>query len=163
MLILAEHTGLSASMLSQLENGKLIPSLATLASIAMVCDVGLDYFFAAPRGHKTFAVVRAAERLRFRDHAPRPPTSSSASPGKGPQASLAEFPHRACDQVQDHMQEFLFVLEGEPHAYRDASRSAAHVASPRRAPPRDRGIMEIWCALLRSSFSLRFCYPRNRG
>ena len=39
---LGKHTGLSASMLSQLENGKLIPTLPTLARIAMVFDVGLD-------------------------------------------------------------------------------------------------------------------------
>ncbi len=37
---LGKHTGLSASMLSQLENGKLIPTLPTLARIAMVFDVG---------------------------------------------------------------------------------------------------------------------------
>src|SRR4051812_24752141 len=42
---MGKHTGLSASMLSQLENGKLVPTLATLARIAMVFDVGLDYFF----------------------------------------------------------------------------------------------------------------------
>ena len=33
---LGKHTGLSASMLSQLENGKLIPTLPTLARVAMV-------------------------------------------------------------------------------------------------------------------------------
>src|SRR5829696_5820753 len=37
---LGKHTGLSASMLSQLENGKLIPTLGTLARIAMVFDIG---------------------------------------------------------------------------------------------------------------------------
>src|SRR5207302_691303 len=69
---LGKHTGLSASMLSQLENGKLIPTLATLARIAMVFDVGLDHFFGSRRGRKTFAVVRAAERLRFPERADAP-------------------------------------------------------------------------------------------
>ena len=46
---LGKHTGLSASMLSQLENGKLIPTLPTLARVAMVFDVGLDYFFGTRR------------------------------------------------------------------------------------------------------------------
>src|SRR3954469_2047027 len=69
---LGKHTGLSASMLSQLENGKLIPTLATLARIAMVFDVGLDHFFGTRRGRKTFAVVRAAERLRFPERADAP-------------------------------------------------------------------------------------------
>src|SRR5450755_3854962 len=59
---LGKHTGLSASMLSQLENGKLVPTLSTLARISMVFDVGLEHFFGNRRGQKTFAVVRAAER-----------------------------------------------------------------------------------------------------
>src|SRR3954447_14597833 len=62
---LGKHTGLSASMLSQLENGKLVPTLATLARIAMVFDVGLDYFFGDRRRKRPFLVVRGAERLKF--------------------------------------------------------------------------------------------------
>lgn len=56
---LGKHTGLSASMLSQLENGKLIPTLPTLARIAMVFDVGLDHFFADRKRRSLFSVVRA--------------------------------------------------------------------------------------------------------
>src|SRR5579862_8029966 len=59
---LGKHTGLSASMLSQLETGKMIPTLPTLARISMVFDVGLDYFFDAGKRRKTFTVVRKAER-----------------------------------------------------------------------------------------------------
>src|SRR5689334_14715636 len=59
---LARHTGLSASMLSQLETGKLIPTLPTLARIAMVFDVGLEHFFGAKRGKRRFAIVRNEER-----------------------------------------------------------------------------------------------------
>ena len=62
---LGKHTGLSPSMLSQLENGKMIPTLPTLARIAMVFDVGLDHFFGDKRGRKLFSVVRAQERMRF--------------------------------------------------------------------------------------------------
>ena len=118
---LGKHTGLSASMLSQLENGRLVPTLATLARIAMVFDVGLDHFFGARRGQKTFAVVRAAERLRFPDRADTPNPAyffeclAFAAQGKGLQAYLAEFPHRGPDDVQDHIHEgaeLLFVLEG---------------------------------------------------
>jgi len=118
---LGKHTGLSASMLSQLENGKLVPTLATLARIAMVFDVGLDHFFGARRGQKTFSVVRAAERLRFPDRADAPNPAyffeclAFAAQGKGLQAYLAEFPHRQPDDVQDHIHEgaeLLFVLEG---------------------------------------------------
>src|SRR6476661_6560066 len=65
LIDLGKHTGLSASMLSQLENGKLVPTLPTLARIAMVFDVGLDHFFGQRRGRKTFAVVKRADRIRF--------------------------------------------------------------------------------------------------
>src|SRR5436309_13755200 len=62
---LGKHTGLSASMLSQLENGKLIPTLPTLARIAMVFDVGLDFFFSEKRPKRTFSIIRAEDRIRF--------------------------------------------------------------------------------------------------
>jgi transcriptional regulator with XRE-family HTH domain len=118
---LGKHTGLSASMLSQLENGRLIPTLATLARISMVFDVGLDHFFGNRRGLKTFAVVRAAERLRFPDRADSPTPSyffeclAFAAQDKGLQAYVAEFPARNPGQVQEHFHEgaeLLFVLEG---------------------------------------------------
>ena len=108
-------------MLSQLENGKLVPTLATLARIAMVFDVGLDHFFGARRGQKTFSVVRAAERLRFPDRADTPNPAyffeclAFAAQGKGLQAYLAEFPHHQPSDVHDHAHEgaeFVFVLEG---------------------------------------------------
>lgn len=62
---LAEHTGLSAAMLSRLENGRLVPTLPTLTQIAMVFSVGLDYFFSDPRKRHVVAVVRRDERKVF--------------------------------------------------------------------------------------------------
>src|SRR3954468_21651389 len=62
---MGKHTGLSASMLSQLENGKLVPTLSTLARIAMVFDVGLDFFFGDRRRKRPFIVVQGGERLKF--------------------------------------------------------------------------------------------------
>ena len=118
---LGKHTGLSASMLSQLENGKLLPTLATLARISMVFDVGMDHFFGHRRGQKTFAVVRAAERLRFPDRADSPAPSyffeclAFAAQDKGLQAYVAEFPARQEAQVQEHFHEgaeLIFILEG---------------------------------------------------
>ena len=71
---LGKHTGLSPSMLSQLENGRMIPTLPTLARIAMVFDVGLDHFFGGQRARKLFSVIRSQERMRFpeRPDAPSP-------------------------------------------------------------------------------------------
>src|SRR5512133_1996824 len=118
---LGRHTGLSASMLSQLENGKLVPTLATLARISMVFDVGLEHFFGNRRGQKTFALVRAAERLRFPDRADAPKPSyffeclAYAAQDKGLQAYVAEFPAHEPDQIQEHFHagaELIFVLDG---------------------------------------------------
>jgi len=118
---LGKHTGLSPSMLSQLENGRLTPTLPTLARISMVFDVGLDYFFSAKRGAKLFAVVRAGERMRFPDLPDSPSPAfffeclTFASEGKGMQAYLAEFPHRNPRETREHFHEgseFIHVLEG---------------------------------------------------
>jgi len=118
---LAKHTGLSPSMLSQLENGKMIPTLPTLARIAMVFDVGLDYFFSQKKGKKLFSVVRAGERMRFpeRADAPRPAYSfeclTFAAQGQNFNAYLADFPPAGTGDASGHVHEgteFLFVLQG---------------------------------------------------
>ena len=118
---LGGHTGLSASMLSQLENGRMTPTLPTLARISMVFDVGIDHFF-SDRAKKTrFSVVRAAERMTFpeRPDAPQPAFHfeclAFSSQEKAMQAYLATFEPRALKQVSPHVHdgaEFIHVLEG---------------------------------------------------
>jgi transcriptional regulator with XRE-family HTH domain len=118
---LGKHTGLSASMLSQLENGKLVPTLPTLARIAMVFDVGLEHFFNDRKNKRVFSIVRSTERLRFPDQ------PDSAIPGyffevlsfgatdKSMSAYLAEFPKRDGRPPRHHSHdgaEFLHVLMG---------------------------------------------------
>ena len=118
---LGKHTGLSASMLSQLENGKLIPTLPTLARVAMVFDVGLDYFFGTRRRAGLFEIVRGDERMRF------PNDAEAERPGfffevlafkannKPIEAYLAEFPRREPAEAVSHMHtgaELLHLLEG---------------------------------------------------
>ncbi len=118
---LGKHTGLSASMLSQLENGKLVPTLPTLARIAMVFDVGLDHFFGDRRRTKLFSIVRAQDRMKFPDR----PTSTKpdfwfeslaySAQDKSLQAYLAEFPERNGSEVREHSHEgaeFLHVMGG---------------------------------------------------
>ena len=119
---LGKHTGLSASMLSQLENGKLIPTLPTLARIAMVFDVGLDHFFGDRSKRALFSVIRAGERMQFPDRADSPEPAwffeclAFSSQEKSLQAYLATFEPRESEKVVDHVHEgaeFIFVLEGE--------------------------------------------------
>lgn len=118
---LGKHTGLSASMLSQLENGKLVPTLATLARIAMVFDVGLDYFFAEQKRRRAFAIVRADERMKFPDRAGSQKPDyffeclAYSAQEKSIQAYMAEFPKRSPADVTEHYHEgaeFIHVLEG---------------------------------------------------
>lgn len=118
---LGRHTGLSASMLSQLENGKLVPTLPTLARIAMVFDVGLDHFFAGRGRESRFSVVRAAERMRFPDRAGSPAPAwyfeCLAYPvqDKAMQAYAADFEPRPAGNAEEHRHdgaEFLYVVEG---------------------------------------------------
>lgn len=118
---LGRHTGLSASMLSQLENGKLMPTLATLARIAMVFDVGLEHFFADKKRRRAFLVVTAQERLRFPDRpgSPKPDyffeCLAFSAQEKSLQAYSAEFPKRSAEEVSEHYHEgaeFVHVLEG---------------------------------------------------
>lgn len=68
---LGRHTGLSAALLSKIEGSKIFPPLGTLLRIAMVFDVGLDYFFTDRKVLKTVAIVRKDERIRFPDRAGR--------------------------------------------------------------------------------------------
>jgi len=119
---LGKHTGLSASMISQLENGKLVPTLPTLARIAMVFDVGLDYFFTDRKRRGVFSVVRADERIRFPDNAESPVPGyyfeclAYGAQDKSLQAYLGEFPKMAPGSGTEHAHEgaeFFHVLEGE--------------------------------------------------
>jgi transcriptional regulator with XRE-family HTH domain len=129
---LGKHTGLSASMLSQLENGKLIPTLPTLARIAMVFDVGVDYFFVDKKKRHLFAIVRKEERIRFPDRPGSPDPQfffeclAFSAQDKSIQAYLAEFRPRESDRVEEHFHEgaeFIHVVDGaveisyenEPH------------------------------------------------
>ncbi len=60
---LGRHTGLSASFLSQLETGRVVPTLRNLARIAMVFSKDMSYFF-EPERPELFKILRADERQR---------------------------------------------------------------------------------------------------
>ncbi|MGA2184051.1 MAG: XRE family transcriptional regulator [Bryobacteraceae bacterium] len=118
---LGRHTGLSASMLSQLENSRLVPTLPTLVRIAMVFDVGVEYFFGNRKQEKPFVVVRKEERMRFPDHPDNPTPNyffeclAFSVSEKAVQVYLAEIMRVPDEAVQDHEHEgaeFFHVLEG---------------------------------------------------
>ena len=69
---LGKHTGLSASFLSQLETGRVVPTLRNLARIAMVFSKDLSYFFES-EPQSIFRIHRQKERVRL----PQPDRRSS--------------------------------------------------------------------------------------
>jgi transcriptional regulator with XRE-family HTH domain len=119
---LAEHTGLSPAMLSRLENARLVPTLPTLIRIAMVFNVGLDYFFTDPRKRHVVAVSRRDERKLF----PSNPRSTSVpwhfetldfrANERKLNGYLAHFHSLPPEKVTPHFHpgvEFLYLIEGE--------------------------------------------------
>jgi len=118
---LGNHTGLSPALLSKLERGKLYPTLPTLLRIAMVFNVGLDYFFTDERKKHVMGVVRRAERLRFPEKPSIPDPAyffeslDFTANDRRLNAYLAEFQAIAEDKLRPHQHlggEFLYVFEG---------------------------------------------------
>ncbi len=61
---LGQKTGLSASFLSQLETGRVVPTLRNLARIAMVFGKDMSYFFQADR-EAPFRISKNKDRVRL--------------------------------------------------------------------------------------------------
>jgi mannose-6-phosphate isomerase-like protein (cupin superfamily) len=131
---LGKSIDLSPSLLSQLENEKLVPTIPTLARIASIFDVGVDYFFKTQA--PSFQITRAEERMRFPENLDAGVPSYSfqvlafSAINKTVASYLAEFPQRqeGVPHFHDHEgSEFLYVVsgqmeivfEGEPHTLKD--------------------------------------------
>jgi transcriptional regulator with XRE-family HTH domain len=118
---LGKLTGLSASFLSQLETGRVVPTLRNLARIAMVFSKDLSHFFEAdPR--PVFRIHRRKDRVRMPQTGAEPPAYFFESlgylvPDRHMDPYFAEFVPLAKDQEPTaHLHagfEFLYVLEGE--------------------------------------------------
>jgi transcriptional regulator with XRE-family HTH domain len=118
---LGRHTGLSASFLSQLETGRVVPTLRNLARIAMVFSKDLSYFFEA-EPQAMFRVHRRKERVRLPQTGVESPSYFFESlgymvPDRHMDPYFAEFiPLAANQDPKAHLHpgyEFLYVLDGE--------------------------------------------------
>ncbi len=118
---LGRHAGLSASFLSQLETGRVVPTLRNLARIAMVFGKDLSYFF-EPEPHSLFRVHRRKERIRLPQTGVDDPTYYFENlgymvPDRQVDPYLAEFvPVKKGQEIRPHVHpgyEFLYMLEGE--------------------------------------------------
>src|ERR1700753_1881097 len=63
---LGQLVGLSASFLSQLETGRVIPTMRNLARIAMAFKKDIAYFLAEEESNTLFCISRAEDRIRLR-------------------------------------------------------------------------------------------------
>ena len=107
---LGRHTGLSASFLSQLETGRVVPTLRNLARIAMVFSKDLSYFF-DPEPQTLFRVHRRSERVRL-------PQSGVDDPGYFFESLGYQVPDR---QLDPYFAEFLPVKDGQmPRSHQHA-------------------------------------------
>lgn len=104
---LGRHTGLSASFLSQLETGRVVPTLRNLARIAMVFSKDLCYFF-EPEPQTLFRVHRRDERVRL-------PQTGADDPSYFFESLGYHVPDR---QLDPYYAEFLPLKEGRvPRAH----------------------------------------------
>ncbi len=91
---LGKQTGLSASFLSQLETGRVVPTLRNLARIALVFGKDLSYFFDSGEGG-VFRVQRGKDRVRLPMGSPEPDYISESFgilvPEGGLRPCMAEF------------------------------------------------------------------------
>ncbi len=118
---LGKHTGLSASFLSQLETGRVVPTLRNLARIAMVFNKDLSFFFES-EPVSLFRVHRKQDRVRLPQTGVDDPTYFFESigymvPDRQLDPYYAEFlPVRKSQEIRPHVHpgfEFLYVLDGE--------------------------------------------------
>lgn len=116
---LGRLTGLSASFLSQLETGRVVPTLRNLARIALVFNKDLSWFFESG-GHSVFRIQRRRERVRLPNGSSDPDYIAESFgilvPEGGLRPCLAEFlPGR--ERTGFHPDrypgvEMVYVLEG---------------------------------------------------
>lgn len=117
---LGRYTGLSASFLSQLETGRVVPTLRNLARIAMVFSRDLSYFF-EPERPELFKIQRASERQRLPQTGAADPDYFFESLGQVPAEQMiapyvAEFlpgnGRRTPTPHQHTGAEFMYMLSG---------------------------------------------------
>ena len=117
---LGRHTGLSASFLSQLETGRVVPTLRNLARIALVFSRDISFFF-EPEREDLFRILRAEDRQRLPQTGAAVPGYFFESLGAVPNGThvapyFAEFlPANGGQEKRAHQHpgaEFLYVLSG---------------------------------------------------
>lgn len=135
---LGRKTGLSASFLSQLETGRVVPTLRNLARISLVFGKDLSHFFDSndPNAQRVFRIQRKKDRVRLPVGTPQPDYIAESFgiliPEGGLRPCMAEFlPGDARQPFHPHMYpgvEMVYVLSGQLEVTR---RGEPHTLEPR--------------------------------
>jgi transcriptional regulator with XRE-family HTH domain len=138
---LGRKTGLSASFLSQLETGRVVPTLRNLARISLVFGKDLAYFFDSndPSAARVFRVQRKKDRVRLPVGTPTPDYIAESFgiliPEGGLRPCMAEFLPETADHAPQpftpHLYpgvEMVYVLSGQLEVSR---RGEPHTLGPR--------------------------------
>ena len=120
LIELGTRTGLSASFLSQLETGRVVPTLRNLARIALVFGKDLSWFFKDDKP-VSFRILRRTDRVRLildkkEDSRFISESLSALVPDRNIVPCLAEFLPKAtsCEFTPKIFtgQEFVYMIEG---------------------------------------------------
>jgi len=119
LMELGKLTGLSASFLSQLETGRVVPTLRNLARLSLVFNKDLSYFFES-EGEKVFRVQRKKDRVRLAMGSTKPSYIAEGFsilvPEGGLRPCLAEFlPGELSEPFQAEQHpgvEMVYVVSG---------------------------------------------------
>jgi transcriptional regulator with XRE-family HTH domain len=114
---LAAETGLSTALLSKLETDRMIPTLATLATISRVYGVGMSYFFSEP-SHHTLSITRKAHLQGSGRGADTVKITPLNAPLEGTRlvAQMIELSPGGVSSISDSNREtagLVYVLEGK--------------------------------------------------
>ncbi len=135
---LGRKTGLSASFLSQLETGRVVPTLRNLARIGLVFEKDLSHFFDATDSgaQRIFRVQRKKDRVRLPVGSPKPDYIAESFgilvPEGGLRPCMAEF-LPGDDRASFHPKQYpgiemVYVLNGNLSVTR---RGETHTLEPR--------------------------------
>lgn len=124
---LSELTTLSKPLLSQIENGQVVPPLATLLKVARGLKVDIHFFF-ADAGNRQKYVLTRSDDMREDEKVPRPASNEAVRPylyhslaqglrHKHMEPFLVEFENRVWDDSlffkHEGDEEFIYVVSGE--------------------------------------------------
>ena len=159
---LAARTDFSPSFISQVENGVVSPSIASMQKIAQALGVSLGEFFAAAAEGEPGLIVRVADRQQLSSgwsHARLESLGPIAGRRQEPILMTLEPEGRSAKHpCASGAEEFAFVLEGQPtltlgpeeHALRPGDAVTIRARELRRWENRTRAVVRVLVVSVRA-------------